>query len=69
MIGGIVAAAFAGLRLAPFPGPWFFYAAAPGLSFLLDGYAMNNNIENLKSTGLKATLPRLKIMEIFQTGK
>lgn len=30
---------------------------------------MNNNIENLKSTGLKATLPRLKIMEIFQTGK
>ena len=69
MIGGIVAAAFAGLRLAPFPGPWFFYTAAPGLSFLLDGYAMNNNIENLKSTGLKATLPRLKIMEIFQTGK
>ncbi len=28
-----------------------------------------NNIENLKSTGLKATLPRLKILEIFQTGK
>lgn len=27
------------------------------------------NIENLKSTGLKATLPRLKILEIFQTGK
>jgi Fur family ferric uptake transcriptional regulator len=46
-----------------------FYTAAPELSFLLDGYAMNNNIENLKSTGLKATLPRLKIMEIFQTGK
>ena len=32
------------------------------------GSAMNN-IENLKSTGLKATLPRLKILEIFQTGK
>lgn len=28
-----------------------------------------NNIENLKSTGLKATLPRLKILEIFQTAK
>ena len=27
---------------------------------------MNNNIEELKSTGLKATLPRLKILEIFQ---
>jgi Fur family transcriptional regulator, ferric uptake regulator len=26
-----------------------------------------SNIEELKSTGLKATLPRLKIMEIFQT--
>jgi len=26
------------------------------------------NIEELKSTGLKATLPRLKILEIFQTG-
>lgn len=26
-----------------------------------------NNIDELKSTGLKATLPRLKIMEIFQT--
>ena len=25
------------------------------------------NIEDLKSTGLKATLPRLKILEIFQT--
>ena len=25
-------------------------------------------IEDLKSTGLKATLPRLKILEIFQTG-
>ncbi len=27
-----------------------------------------NNIEELKSTGLKATLPRLKILEIFQKG-
>ena len=27
------------------------------------------NIENLKSTGLKATLPRLKILEIFQSGE
>jgi Fur family ferric uptake transcriptional regulator len=26
------------------------------------------NIDELKSTGLKATLPRLKIMEIFQSG-
>lgn len=28
-----------------------------------------NNIEELKSTGLKATLPRLKILEIFQKGR
>ena len=27
------------------------------------------NIDELKNTGLKATLPRLKIMEIFQTGE
>ena len=27
------------------------------------------NINELKNTGLKATLPRLKILEIFQTGK
>jgi Fur family transcriptional regulator, ferric uptake regulator len=26
-------------------------------------------LDELKSTGLKATLPRLKIMEIFQTGE
>lgn len=26
------------------------------------------NIDELKSTGLKATLPRLKILEVFQTG-
>jgi Fur family ferric uptake transcriptional regulator len=28
-----------------------------------------SNIDELKSTGLKATLPRLKILEIFQVGK
>ena len=28
-----------------------------------------SNIDELKSTGLKATLPRLKILEIFQIGK
>ncbi|MDO9358917.1 MAG: ferric iron uptake transcriptional regulator [Polaromonas sp.] len=28
-----------------------------------------SNIEELKNTGLKATLPRLKILEIFQGGK
>jgi Fur family ferric uptake transcriptional regulator len=27
------------------------------------------NIDELKSTGLKATLPRLKILEIFQKGR
>ena len=27
-----------------------------------------SNIEELKSTGLKATLPRLKILEVFQRG-
>ena len=27
-----------------------------------------DNVDELKSTGLKATLPRLKILEIFQTG-
>jgi Fur family transcriptional regulator, ferric uptake regulator len=27
------------------------------------------NIEELKSTGLKATLPRLKILEVFQNAK
>jgi len=27
------------------------------------------NIDELKSTGLKATLPRLKVMEIFQKGE
>lgn len=30
---------------------------------------MINNIDELKSTGLKATLPRLKILEIFQVSK
>jgi Fur family transcriptional regulator, ferric uptake regulator len=33
------------------------------------GAAMSSNIDELKSTGLKATLPRLKIMEIFQTSE
>jgi Fur family ferric uptake transcriptional regulator len=28
-----------------------------------------NNIEELKSTGLKATLPRLKILDVFQNAK
>ena len=28
-----------------------------------------DNISELKNTGLKATLPRLKILEIFQAGK
>ncbi len=28
-----------------------------------------NTIEELKSTGLKATVPRLKVLEIFQKGK
>lgn len=28
-----------------------------------------SNIEELKSTGLKATLPRLKILEVFQNAK
>ena len=28
-----------------------------------------SSIDELKNTGLKATLPRLKILEIFQTGK
>ena len=28
-----------------------------------------SNIEELKNTGLKATLPRLKILQIFQAGK
>jgi Fur family ferric uptake transcriptional regulator len=27
------------------------------------------NIEELKNTGLKATIPRLKILEVFQRGK
>ena len=27
------------------------------------------NIEELKNTGLKATVPRLKILEVFQRGK
>ena len=38
--------------------------AASGLRSLTD--TMTTNIDELKSTGLKATGPRLKIMEIFQ---
>ena len=30
---------------------------------------MTNNLEELKSTGLKATLPRLKILEVFHNAK
>lgn len=30
---------------------------------------MTNHTTDLKSSGLKATLPRLKILEIFQSGK
>ena len=29
---------------------------------------MSTSIDELKSTGLKATLPRLKILEVFQSG-
>ena len=29
----------------------------------------SDNIDNLKNTGLKATLPRLKILELFQSHK
>ncbi|MDB5749866.1 MAG: fur [Ramlibacter sp.] len=28
-----------------------------------------SNIDNLKNTGLKATLPRLKILDVFQNGE
>jgi Fur family ferric uptake transcriptional regulator len=30
---------------------------------------MSNNLEELKSTGLKATLPRLKILEVFHNAQ
>jgi Fur family ferric uptake transcriptional regulator len=38
---------------------------------LFDDHARNvrmSNIEELKNTGLKATVPRLKILEVFQRG-
>jgi Fur family ferric uptake transcriptional regulator len=38
---------------------------------LSDDHARNvlmNNIDELKNTGLKATVPRLKILEVFQRG-
>ena len=31
-------------------------------------FSRNDTLDDLKSTGLKATLPRLKILEIFQKG-
>ena len=36
---------------------------------IFSGKNFMNNINELKNTGLKATLPRLKILEIFQAGK
>jgi Fur family ferric uptake transcriptional regulator len=36
---------------------------------VFSGENFMNNINELKNTGLKATLPRLKILEIFQAGK
>jgi Fur family ferric uptake transcriptional regulator len=45
--------------------------AAPG-RFQLPAFPKEismSNIDELKNTGLKATLPRLKILEIFQGGK
>jgi Fur family ferric uptake transcriptional regulator len=44
----------------PLPGA---FAAAQGA-----GTTIMANIDELKNTGLKATLPRLKILEIFQAG-
>ena len=38
-------------------------------SGIFSGKNFMNNINELKNTGLKATLPRLKILEIFQAGK
>jgi Fur family transcriptional regulator, ferric uptake regulator len=32
-------------------------------------YTLMNTLDELKNTGLKATLPRLKILEIFQKGE
>lgn len=40
-----------------------------GRSRIFSGGKSMSNINELKNTGLKATLPRLKILEIFQTGK
>jgi len=40
-----------------------------GRSRTFSGEKFMRNINELKNTGLKATLPRLKILEIFQTGK
>lgn len=38
------------------------------MRFVIPCHTMTH-IDNLKSTGLKATLPRLKILEIFQKGQ
>lgn len=35
----------------------------------LTGKTQMTNIDELKNTGLKATVPRLKILEVFQRGK
>jgi Fur family ferric uptake transcriptional regulator len=57
------------LLVARQPGP----AARPALTvprFLrISRDTSMTNIDELKNTGLKATLPRLKILEIFQAGK
>ena len=53
IIRGIVA-------LGPIPG---------GLATAKRTGILMSNIDELKSTGLKATLPRLKILEVFQTSK
>jgi Fur family ferric uptake transcriptional regulator len=41
----------------------------PGTHALLAAADTMTNIEELKNTGLKATIPRLKILEVFQRGK
>jgi Fur family ferric uptake transcriptional regulator len=44
-------------------------AGQPPLSRKVSREIPMSNIDELKNTGLKATLPRLKILEIFQAGK
>jgi Fur family transcriptional regulator, ferric uptake regulator len=50
------------VRMRPSPG----CRGGPRLPF---EHLSMTNIEELKSTGLKATLPRLKILEVFQNAK